>query len=193
MSDNGPQFTAEEFQSFLRANGIHHRRSAPYHPATNGLAERFVQSFKRAITATPSTMPVQEAADKFLMKYRSTIHPTTGESPDQLFLRRPLRTRLSLLHPSVAQRVHDQQTVQQRTHGSRALREFPPSSSVLVRDYRDASHHTWIPATVTERTGPTSYTVQTSEGGTWRRHVDQINQGHPSLSLTLLEAEENER
>ena len=134
VSDNRPQFTAEEFQSFLRANGIRHRRSAPYHPATNGLAERFVQSFKRAITATPSTMPVQEAADKFLMKYRSTIHPTTGESPDQLFLRRPLCTRLSLLHPSVAQRVHDQQTVQQRTHGSRALRKFPPSSSVLVRD-----------------------------------------------------------
>ena len=181
VSDNGPQFTAEEFQSFLRANGIRHRRSAPYHPATNGLAERFVQSFKRAINSTPTTVPVQEAADKFLMKYRSTVHPTTGESPDQLFLGRSLRTRLSLLHPSVQSRVHDQQETQQQYHGGRTLREFPPSSSVMVRDYRDAAHHTWAPATVTERTGPTSYTVQTNEGGTWRRHVDQINPGHQSL------------
>ncbi|KAK3738183.1 hypothetical protein QZH41_019575 [Actinostola sp. cb2023] len=33
----------------MNRNDIRHIRSAPYHPATNGLAERFVQSLKRAL------------------------------------------------------------------------------------------------------------------------------------------------
>ena len=44
VSDNGPQLVSEEFWSFMEANGIQHIKSALYHPATNGLAERFVQT-----------------------------------------------------------------------------------------------------------------------------------------------------
>ena len=39
-SDNGPQFTSAEFASFLEYYGIRHLRSAPFHPATNGAAEK---------------------------------------------------------------------------------------------------------------------------------------------------------
>ena len=42
VSDNGPQFVSEEFQSFLKDNHVKHLRSAPYHPFSNGLAEHFV-------------------------------------------------------------------------------------------------------------------------------------------------------
>ncbi len=41
VSDNGAQFTSQEFSDFVQANGIRHVRSAPYHPSTNGQAERF--------------------------------------------------------------------------------------------------------------------------------------------------------
>ena len=46
VSDNDPQFASEEFQAFIKPNGIRYITSAPYHPATNGLAERLVQTFK---------------------------------------------------------------------------------------------------------------------------------------------------
>ncbi|XP_039602322.1 uncharacterized protein K02A2.6-like [Polypterus senegalus] len=51
VSDNGPQFTATDFQVFLHKNGIRHITSAPWHPAINGLVERFVQSLKQALRA----------------------------------------------------------------------------------------------------------------------------------------------
>ena len=42
---------AKEFKEFTTVNGIKHILSAPYHPATNGVVERFVQTFKQAMKA----------------------------------------------------------------------------------------------------------------------------------------------
>ena len=51
VSDNGPTFTSEKFREFISSNGIKHTKSAPYHPATNGLVERFIQTFKQSMKA----------------------------------------------------------------------------------------------------------------------------------------------
>ena len=42
VSDNGPQFTAEQFANFMQVNGIKHIKYAPFHPASNGAVERLV-------------------------------------------------------------------------------------------------------------------------------------------------------
>jgi hypothetical protein len=49
VTDNGTQFTSESFEIFVKRNGIKHVKSAPYHPASNGLAERFIQSLKQSL------------------------------------------------------------------------------------------------------------------------------------------------
>ena len=43
-------FTSEEFVTFMKGNGILHIKSILYHPSTNWLAERAVQTFKQGVT-----------------------------------------------------------------------------------------------------------------------------------------------
>ena len=53
VSDNGTCFTSTEFKDFLKKMIFPHVTSAPYHPASNGLAERGVQTLKRMIKKCP--------------------------------------------------------------------------------------------------------------------------------------------
>ena len=64
VSDNATSFVSEEFQEWCKGRGIVHLAGAPYHPATNGAAERLVQSFKSSLKK--STSPVIEALQDFL-------------------------------------------------------------------------------------------------------------------------------
>ncbi|XP_058064494.1 uncharacterized protein K02A2.6-like [Anopheles bellator] len=101
VSDNGPQFTAEDFKTFLDRSGVcHHTRSAPYHPSSNGQAERFVQTVKRALRAMGATsQDLHGKLQEFLQQYRKAPHAETGEAPAQLFIGRNIRSRLDLVRP----------------------------------------------------------------------------------------------
>jgi transposase InsO family protein len=46
MSDNGPQFTAQEFKKHVERHQIKHVKTPVYHPQSNGQAENFVKTFK---------------------------------------------------------------------------------------------------------------------------------------------------
>ena len=86
VSDNGSQFTSEEFADFMKGNQIKHMTSTPYYPSTNGLAERFIQTFKRALQASErSGRPFHHRLANFLLSYRTTLHRTTNRTPSSLF------------------------------------------------------------------------------------------------------------
>ncbi|XP_041453560.1 uncharacterized protein K02A2.6-like [Lytechinus variegatus] len=174
VSDNGPQFVSEEFEDFLRRNGVKHVKVAPYHAASNGAAERMVQSFKRSLSASKAQgRSLQKCLDSFLLTYRSTKHATTGQTPASLFLGRELRTRLSLVRPSTEDKVINKQSDQKLHHDKQhGLREFFPGDRVLVKDFRQ--DETWWSGTIAERRAPKSYVVILEDGRVWKRHVDQL-------------------
>jgi putative transposase len=47
ISDNGPQFVARDFKTFIRLMGMTHVRTSPYYPQSNGKLERWHGSLKQ--------------------------------------------------------------------------------------------------------------------------------------------------
>lgn len=136
-SDNGSQFTAEEFRVFCQQNGIRQAFSSPFHPLSNGAAERVVQLLKQFLRKQNHLTPKQSLAS-FLLTYRTTAHATTGRAPCELLMGRMLRTRLDLLHPQpLATRVADRQEAQVNPKSSGMdTRTFQAHQTVYARDYR---------------------------------------------------------
>ena len=182
VSDNGPQFTSVEFAQFLRENGVKHIYSAPYHPASNGLAERFVRTFKQAMKAAEAQpLSVRAKLENFLLGYRSTPHATTGRTPASLFLQRDLRTRLHLLRPSCEEQVVDHQAAQKKYHDQHSrTHELVVGQSVMAKNF--ATGDKWVPGVIIQRQSPLSYTVQTDTGLQWKRHIDHLRDHTVSVS-----------
>ena len=130
VTDNGAQFTSLEFESFLSNNGIRHVKTSPYHPASNGLAERAVQVFKETMKKLQSSDSIETRLSKLLFWYRLTPHSTTGVPPSELLLGRVPR---SLLKPSLSTKVQQKQEVQKFNHdGPSRDREFHVGDAVYM-------------------------------------------------------------
>lgn len=93
VSDNGSNFTSSEFEEFMKRNGIKHIKVAPYHPASNGLAERAVRVFKEGFEKMGEGS-IQTKISRFLLRYRTTPHSTTGVPPSEVLMKRKLHTQL---------------------------------------------------------------------------------------------------
>ena len=172
VSDNGTAFTSGEFATFTKQNGICHVTSAPYHPASNGLAERAVQTFKEGLKKTRAT-DVMTGLARFLFQYRITPHSTTGISPAELLMGRRPRSHLDLMHPRLEPRVLASQARQKAGHDQHArVREFRIDDQVYARNFADGTK--WLPGVITATRGPLSYEVTLTDGRVVRRHIDHL-------------------
>ena len=64
ISDNGPQFIANDFKAFIRLQGLTHVRTAPYYPQSNGKLERWHGSLKKECIRPACPATIEEARRK---------------------------------------------------------------------------------------------------------------------------------
>lgn len=103
VTDNGPPFGSFEFKSFCHDNCIQLTHSPPYHPQSNGIAERAVQTVKRSLKKTllekNNNMSLEEKINKFLFYYRNTKSTSTNASPNAMLFAYKTKTVLDALNP----------------------------------------------------------------------------------------------
>ena len=95
ITDNGPQYSSQEFHKFAENYGFKLTTSSP---RFNGEAERGVQTIRNLL---------KKSDDPYLalLVYRSTLLPNSNYSPVELLMSRKLRTNLSILNHDLKPKV----------------------------------------------------------------------------------------
>lgn len=63
ISDNGPQFIATDFKSYLRIKGMKHIRTSPYYPQSNGKVERLHKTVKAGAIRNTVILSLEDATE----------------------------------------------------------------------------------------------------------------------------------
>ena len=176
-SDNGPQYSSQEFAAFSKAYNFKHVTSSQQYPQSNGQAERMVQTVKKILRQFNDIY-------KGLLVYHSTPMPWCNLSPTELSMGQRLRTQLpspdNQLIPQSAYLVEfreknesfkkKQERDYNRRHRAREIPSLPDDASVWV-----TSGNQPIPGRViTPANTPKSYLVETPTGRI-RRNQQHLN------------------
>ena len=82
ISDNGPQYIAKDFKTFIRISGMTHVRTAPYYPQSNGKIERWHKTIKSDALRPASPKSLEEARrlmERFVEYYNGVrLHSAIG-------------------------------------------------------------------------------------------------------------------
>ena len=148
----------------------------PYHEASNGQAEQAVRAFKEGMEKMEEGT-MQDKLSRFLPKYRTTPHTTTGVTPAELLMKRKLRTKLDLIVPNTASLVGQMQEHQEQTYNHDAKqRVFGDNDPVFIKDF--SSPKSWQKGTVVQTTGPVSAPVELLGSRVVQQHQDHIWSSH---------------
>ncbi|XP_055604787.1 uncharacterized protein K02A2.6-like [Uranotaenia lowii] len=144
VSDNGTQFTSEQFQRFCETNSITYLRTAPFHPQSNGLAKKFVDTFKRSLKkiSAGGMMMIDEAIDTFALLSVDTLSQ---------------RTWWEISGRTVFPNESGQDEQFNRKHGAKP-RSYVPQDLVWAKVFRN-NKYSWEPGHVLERIGKVMYNI----------------------------------
>lgn len=175
VSDNGPQYSSQEFERFSRLWGFLHRTSSPGYPQSNGKAESAVKTAKRLMMKAKAG-----GEDPYLamLDHRNTPSQGLDSSPAQRLMCRRTRTLLptreSLLQPEVKRTTSEQmRQVQMRqakyfNRTAKDLDTLKAGESVRIQPLEP--HTSWRKATVVQPIDHRSYRVELETGAVLRRN-----------------------
>ena len=142
-------------------NGIVHTRVTPYHPSSNGQAERAVQIIKQGIQ-NQTERSLNTRISRFLFTYRNTPQSVTEHSPAELMFGSKLKSQLDRLHPDLNRKVQTKQIRKKECHDrGTTLREFKIGDNVYLENFHRGEQ--WLPGVVCRVNSPVSYVVKLTE------------------------------
>ncbi|XP_062556636.1 uncharacterized protein K02A2.6-like [Armigeres subalbatus] len=161
VTDNGTQFDSNSFAKFCEKNGIEHIKIPPFHPQSNGQAERFVDTLKRALTKMECDA-IEEALQTFLFTYRYTPNKyiEDSKSPAEAMLGRKIKMNLDHLkkqQPKSLQVNHQQNYQFNRSHGAKE-RMFAAGDEVYAEIHIRNKRY-WAAGKIIEKKGSVTYNV----------------------------------
>ena len=190
-TDNGPQFTSEQYRTFSVAYRFKHTTLSPFHPKGNGGAETAVKVAKSML----------KKADDFhsaLLLYRNTPPRGHTYSPAQRMFLRRTRTRLTttdhLLAPAMINFDIVKEDIFKKRHDSKTY--YDKSASVEHKPVQVGSYayakpqpchrgKPWIYGEVLKTDNSRPYTVHTSHGTLIRRNRVQLKPAAAPSTLPL--------
>lgn len=179
VSDNGPQFTSDQFANFCKSLGVEHIRTAPYHPQSNGQAERFVDLLKTGLKKAVGS--VNERLREFLFSYRSTPSYNLGmKSPAEVLNARSMKSKLDLVKPSEhhSHQVHSTMAKQFDHHHGAKWKEFFIESDVYYQLHNSSASWQWVPAKIIKKIGKVNYEIKLASGRIVKAHANQLKVLH---------------
>ena len=176
VSDNASSFTSKEFSRFCALNSIKHVRCAPYHPSSNGLAERAVQTIKSGLKKV--TGDLETRLLRVLVRCRLLPQSTTGQSPAMLRMGRQPRSRLDLVYPNLSTQFTTKiNNAKRKTDKNRVERMFHMGDTVSVVNFQGRLK--WLAGVLGEQHGTLTFRVRLEDGWLWKRLVNQIRGNIP--------------
>ena len=102
VSNNTTQFSLKDFESFCKIHSTVHLTSPSYHPRSNGMAEKFVDIFERAIKKANRTETINEELQKFLPIHHITPHVNASSeiAPAEFMIARKIHSVFDRLRPT---------------------------------------------------------------------------------------------
>ena len=163
VSDNGRSFTSKEFSSFLEKNNVKHCKSAPYNPASNGLAERAVKTFKQYLKKFPNGN-IKGRVSRVLYHYRRAILKGNDKSPAEIMFNRNFKSPLDVVKPKLSV----------KKEGEYQESKFAVNDAVFARNFGAGPE--WVQGVITKVLGSRNYLVKIDVVGNAivKRHLSQL-------------------
>ena len=167
-SDNGSQYSSNEYERFSKEWGFIHVTSSPYHAQANGLAEKSVQTIKHLLEKAKS-----DGKDPYisLLELCNAAVDNLG-LPAQLLMNRHLKSILPTNPQQLSPKVIDPNMVTTKLKENQVTRKHyynkgtKQQPDLLPNDpVRVQIQNRWIPAKVIKPADyPNSYFIRCSNG-----------------------------